>query len=143
MINLETVQCHLTLNLGFPRSRQGKLLISDGKQEIIESDDSSIDLICPITLKLIQYAIKINGKFYELEAISEYLANVFNNSKGNIPTCPMRINLPDELVADIYDHHYCESTKSLHEFSKSSMQSCLLLTLNDNQEEYNKLIKAL
>jgi len=140
MINLETVQCHLTLNLGFPRSRQGKLLISDDKQEIIENSDSN--LICPISLQLIKYAIKINGKFYELEAISEYLANAFNNSKGNIPTCPMRINLPDELVADIYDHHYCESTKSLYEFSKSSIQSCLFFTTNCHQEEYNKLIKT-
>lgn len=143
MINLETVQCHLTLNFGFPRLRQGKLLITDDKQSIIESDDSSIDLICPISLQLIKYAIKINDKFYELEAISEYLANAFNNSQnGIIPTCPMRIKLPDELVADIFDHHYCKTTKSLHKFSKSSIQSCLFLTSTFHQEEYNKLIKS-
>jgi len=55
----------------------------------------------------------------------------------------MRIDLPDELIADIYKHHYCEETKSLHSFSKSSMQSCLFFTTNKNREEYNKLIKSL
>jgi hypothetical protein len=140
MIELDMIQCHLTLNLGFPRLRQGKLLISSDKQEIIENSDSSIDLMCPISLQTIQYAIKINGKFYDLYSISEYLANAFNSSQnGVIPTCPMRITLPDELVASIYKHHYCKTTKS---FTKSSMQSCLYFTASSHQEEYNKLIKS-
>lgn len=142
MIESDIIQCHLTLNLGFPRLRQGKLLITVDQQEIIENSDSCIDLICPISLQTIQYAIKINGKFYDLDSISEYLAIAFNNSKdGVIPMDPMRITLPEELVASIYNHHYCKTTKSLHKFSKSSMQSCLFFNTNSHQEEYNKLIK--
>lgn len=145
MIELDIIQCHLTLNLGFPRLRQGKLLITDDQQIDIESSsaNSSIDLVCPISLQTIQYAIKINGKFYDLDSISEYLANAFNSSQdGVMPMCPMRINLPEELVASIIKHHYCKSTKSFYEFSKSSLQSCLFLTANCHQEEYNKLIKS-
>jgi hypothetical protein len=145
-IELELVQCHLTLNLGFPRLRQGKLLITAYKREIIENTDheSSINLICPISLQTMQYAIKINGKFYDLDLISEYLANEFNNYKdGSNLRFPMRINLPDNLVSSILKYHYCSSTQSFHKFSKSSLQSCLLLTIDDNQEEYNKLIKSL
>jgi len=141
MLELDIVQCHLTLNLGFPRLRQGKLLINKDKQEIIEN--SNFDLTCPISLMTIQYAIKINSKFYDLEAISEYLANAFNNSKeGIIPKCPMRIDLSDELVDCIFKYHYSKTTKSLNKFSKSSMQSCLFLIANSHQEEYNKLIKS-
>ena len=82
------------------------------------------------------------SNFYDLYSISEYLANAFNNSNGVIPKCPMRIDLPDELITDIYHHHYCEETKSLDKFSKSSMQSCLFFTTSKNREEYNKLIKS-
>ena len=140
MLDLDIVQCHLTLNLGFPKLRQGKLLVTIDKKIAIEN--TAFDLICPISLEIIQYAIKINGKFYDLEAISEYLANAFNNSKeGIIPTCPMRIDLPDELVDCIFKYHYCKITKSLNKFSKSSMQSCLFLTASSHQEEYNNLIK--
>lgn len=128
MIELDMVQCYLTLNFGFPRLRQGKLLLKP--EEIIEN----VDLICPITLEAIQYAIKLNGKFYDLNAIAEYLANAFNK---NILTCPMRINIPDELISCIYKHHY-PSTK----FTKSSMQACLY-AVNSHQEEYNKLIKMI
>lgn len=145
MIDLDIIQCHLTLNLGFPRLRQGKLLITVSQQEIIENSvvNSSIDLICPISLQTIQYAIKINGKFYDLNSISEYLANVFNNlQNSDIPKCPMRINLPDELLYIIAKHHYSKSTKTFHKFSKSSLQSCLYSTANRHQEEYNKLIKS-
>lgn len=141
MMDLDIVQCHLTLNMGFPKLRQGKLLITSEKQDLIEN--SNFDLACPISLQIIQYAIKINGKFYDLEAISEYLANAFNNAKdGIIPKCPMRIDLPDDLVASIYNHHYSEEKKSLYKFSKSSMQCCLYFTANNNQEEYNELIKS-
>lgn len=63
MLGLDMIQCHLTLNLGFPRLRQGKLLISQDKQIEIENNDLCTDLICPISLQIIQYAVKINGKF--------------------------------------------------------------------------------
>ena len=144
MIDLDIIQCHLTLNLGFPRLRQGKLLITASKKEIIENDtgNSSIYLTCPISLQTIQYAIKINGKFYDLDSISEYLANAFNNSQDVIPTCPMRIKLSDELLYVIAKHHYSETTKTFHKFSKSSLQSCLFPISNSHQEEYNKLIKS-
>lgn len=142
MLTLDTIQCHLTLNFGFPSLRQGKLLVTQSQQEVIENSNTntSIDLICPISLQTIQYAIKINNKFYDLDAIAEYLANAFNNSQGPIPKCPMRIDLPEKLITCIYNHHYSKPKTS---FSKSSMQSCLYKNPYFHcQEEYNTLIKT-
>lgn len=144
MLDLDVIQCHLTLNLGFPRLRQGKLLISESKNQTIENSNTntSIDLLCPISLSTIQYAVKINNHYYDLDAISEYLANGFNNSNGTIPKCPMRIDLPEELLTHIIKYHYSTTKQVFNEFSKSSMQSCLYPMTKHYQQEYNTLIST-
>lgn len=142
MLTLDTIQCHLTLNFGFPRNRQGKLLIPEAKQEQIEHTytNEAIHLLCPISLQTIQYPVKLNGHFYDLDAIAAYLANGFKDQI--VPKCPMNIDIPDELTLCILKHHYITSKNKFMTFSISSMQSCLYPMTKQWQQEYNTLIHA-
>jgi hypothetical protein len=144
------IHFYLTMNYGFPRKREGKFLISKEKQNIIEK--KFLELNCPINLTPIQYAIKINNRFYELEEMANYLSNELNKIfvDGNYQIiCPFRTPINKSTIIFVLSWHYKDcrdrgidipSDGKIKTVNKSSVQICLwyMPSRQNDQKEYNE-----
>jgi hypothetical protein len=140
-LKLPEIKLHLTLNMGFPKIRCGNTLVTSQKIEKMEESNDGSEVICPITLQTVHYAVKLNGKFYDLHSISKYLASEIKHIPiDHIPKCPMRIELPYRLIRQIIKHHTIRG--SYFNPSKTSMEMCLWNRPERlcDQKEYDELI---
>ena len=153
LLDKDTIDLYLTFNFGYPRIRTGKFLLPHNTIELIEerSDTPNI-LLCPINMNLIQYAIKVNGRFYDIEAISEYLAGEFNKLKidgTHVILCPLRTVISLDFIASILStlmkHKSVNNIQNLDIIHTNSVRNYFVYEVfahmrNTDQDEYNKLL---
>lgn len=73
------------------------LLTVTQRQAYMESNQANGLLMCPISLQLIHYPIKLNGRFYELKTLAQYFATSYDPSVYYQKKCPMNLELPEAL----------------------------------------------
>lgn len=149
IITSDNITFHLTNNFGFPRLRHGKCLIKTETYKDLEmKNDTPSRLLCPLSMETIQYAVKINGRFYDLHYIAEFLAyelNKFISGQIKELICPfrMKIDLENNLGAGLFLHHYNEQLNAFDKASISSVEHFLLIRKDrfTDQQEYDNIIK--
>lgn len=141
---------YLTENWGYPRIRVGKLLLGEKKlKEISHRKDLPDILVCPINLELIHYPVKINERFYDVEALSNYLSEEINkwtthaSSKKEI-TCPFRIPIDMNIICDILKFDIKEDG-TCNKIHPNTVQNCFIYNIfvyrtNKDQSEYDQIL---
>lgn len=120
-------------------------------QIIEENPDLPTILLCPINMEIIQYPVKINGRFYDIEAISEYLTVELNKNLQLIQRdilrpvlkCPLRMNIDPDLILEIL--HTLRSNGVDGNIHPNSVRNYFVYKIfmfrkNEDQIAYNKLI---
>lgn len=150
ILEQDTIDLYLTFNYGYPRKREGKFLISRNQCQLLEErDDLPSILVCPIEMSLIHYPVKLNGRFYDVEALSSYLAEELNKinmyaAPQQVPViqCPLRMNIDGYFIACLLRNHYINEAKFI---TKNSVLNYFIYEMfvykrNGDQLEYNKLL---
>lgn len=148
ILEQDTIDLYLTFNFGYPRKREGKYLISRNDCKVLEErDDLPSILLCPINMSLIHYPVKLNGRYYDIESISEYLAPELNKiiepQQHIIDVyCPLRIKIDGYFIARIMKNHYINQSKSftINSVSNYFLYEIFVYRRNSDQLEYNKLL---
>jgi len=130
----------------FPYRVGARLLKRNEVESIEDSNETPSILICPITQELITTPFKLNGHFYDIDAISEHLANEYKKYRNEIQfidgrgfrmRCPLRMEISEHIFNAI-DMHYRQ--KPTLEIEKSSMYLLLDGYKRGHQDEYDSLL---
>jgi hypothetical protein len=159
-IPIETeIVLYLTLGFGYPWIRAGKILFGTKELKKMEGRSDIPDhLICPINMSLIYYAIKLNGRFYDLDSLSPYLmgeinkwvdsfnrAILYDTGYPENVLCPFRIPVPMELVMNILKYS-TRDDGTFNQIYENTVSNCFIYDIfvhktNHDQVEYDKLLK--